>query len=509
MNNNSRIAKNSILLALRMVIVTFISIFTTRYLLKNLGVVDYGIYNVTLSIVALFTFLSPSLTNAIQRFYNYELGKNGEESATRVFVSGLIIQIVIALIIILICETVGLWYVQNKLVVPENRQIATLTVFHISVVAVVLSMLQTPFVASIMAHERMSFYATVNIFDAIFKLIVAIGLKYSYFDNLVIYGYLLLLIHVLDFSAYSLYSFISFQEVKIKFSFHKQIVIAMMSFTGWNLLETFARIIKDNGCNLLFNTFFGAVLNAARGVANQVSYAFTSIVDSTVMASRPRLVQSYAKEDYDTSIKIFYILSKGVLFIIYIIALPVFLEIDFILKLWLGGAIPDYAPIFIRLSIILILIDKLASPVTALIHATGSIKQYHICSCILNVIVLPFSWLVLNWGFGAPFVYIITIIFAVVAQYLYLILLRRQISIPISTYFNKVVIPFVRIIPSSSIPLAMYFCLDEEFVRIVFIIISSIFLGLTCIYYFGLDRYERIVIVNVVNNIIHSNKNVV
>lgn len=489
--DKKRIVKNSVLLAVRMVIVMVISLFTTRYLLQNLGVENYGVYNITLGVVLMCTFLSPSLSNAIQRFYNFELSKNGKDSATRVFNTGLLIQFCVSLLIIIGCETIGLWYVSNHLVVPEGREYATMIVFHIAVFSTALSMLQVPFVAAIMAHEDMSFYAIINVVDAILKLSIALLIKEAPFDRLVFYGLLLLCITIFDFIAYSTFSLKKYDEVKLNIKYDRNLIRSLGAFTGWNLFETIARLLKDQGCNLLFNFFFGAVINAARGVANQVTYAFTSIVESSIMASRPQMVKTYAQGNYVSSVYMFYSLSKGTIFLIYLFSLPIFIEIDYILKLWLGNSIPDYASLLIRLSILVTLFDKLASPVTALIHATGNIKLYHISSGILNLIVLPLSWIALIIGGRIITVYTITIMITIISQIVYILIIKRQMNISLSRYVNNVFLRFIYILPSAVIPLILFFKLDEGVLRLVYVSLSSILCSLVLMYIIGLNSSER------------------
>ncbi len=496
--NKKLIAKNSIYLAIRMVIVTLISIFTTRYLLNNLGVEDYGVYNVTLGIVMMCTFLSPSLSNAIQRFYSYELGKNGAEGATKVLNTGLLIQIAMVLLIIVVAETIGLWYVNNYLVIPEGRETAVFWVYEISVVAISLSMLQVPFMAAIMAHEKMNYFALINILDAVLKLCIAIAIKYSSFDRLIFYGILLLTIYIIDFFAYSVYCFLKFSETRIDLKLNKGLLKSIGSFTGWNLFETVARMFKDQGCNLLFNFFYGPVVNAARGVANQVTYAFTSIVESTIMASRPQMVQSYARGDVNSSIKIFYTLSKCTLFLIFIVSLPVFIDIDYILKLWLGESVPDYAALLVRLSILVVLVDKLASPVTALIHATGNIKKYHISSGIINIIVLPVSFLILYLGGNVTMVYVATILFTIVAQTIFLYIVKRQLNISLRTYVFEVVIRFIATLPAVIAPVLVFMHMPSSFLRLVLIIMASLVASLLSVFYLGLNSREKQLLLSIV-----------
>lgn len=492
LDNNKRVAKNSIFLAIRMVIVTLISIFTTRFLLKNLGVEDFGVYNVTLGIVSLCTFLNPAFSNAIQRYFNFELGKNGIEGARKVFNSSIQIQIGMILFIILICETIGLWYVKEKLVVPEGREEASLWIFHISVLAFSISMLQVPFIAAILAHERMNFYAVINIVDAILKLAIALGIAYSSHDRLVVYGLLLLGINLFDLIIYGLYSYFRFKEIRFEFAINKPLLKGLISFSGWNLFETIARIVKDQGGTLLLNFYFGPVLNAARGVTNQVSYAFSSIVDSTVMASRPQMVMEYAKGNSQRSLSMFFTLSKGSLLLIFILGLPVFFDIEYILNLWLGTNIPSYSVELVRLTIIFLLIDKLASPVTALIHATGRIKKYHLFSGIINILVLPISWLLFSLGYNPTSIYIVTIAAALVAQVVFLFVIKELLPFSVIDYLKIVVIPFLIVfLISIWLPIVAEQLLQEGLLRLIVVLILSFLVTAVATYYLALTESEK------------------
>lgn len=498
-SNNKRIVKNSVLLALRMVIITFISIFTTRFLLRNLGVEDFGVYNVTLGIVSMCSFLGPALSNAIQRYYNFELGKNGDAGATRVLNTGIIIQFGIVVILVLICETIGLWYVNNKLVVPEGREMAALWVYQLSVLAFSISLLQIPFVAAILAHERMNFYAIVNILDAVLKLGIAIAISYASFDRLIFYGVLLILVNIMSAILYIGFASRHFDEVKISMRLDKALLRGMTSFTGWNLFETIARIFKDQGCNLLLNFYYGPVLNAARGVANQVSYGVSSIVESTIMASRPQMVKSYAQGNDKRALEMFYTLSKCTVFLIFIVSLPIFLEIDYILKIWLGGEVPQYANLFIRLSILIALVDKLASPVTAIIHATGKVKRYHINSGVINLLVLPLAWAMLSFGCGASSVYWATLIFAVVAQIVFLFIVRRLLPFSIRRYLNEVGARFLIVLLISVVaPYFIMTTMEEGLLRLLLVLAVAVLVSLISIIILGLNKSERDLMISLI-----------
>ena len=498
-SSSTTVAKNSIFLAARMVVVTLISIFTTRFLLKNLGVEDFGVYNVTLGIVSICTCLSPALSNAIQRFFNFELGKNGVVGATKVFNAGIVIQLLMVVVIILFCETIGLWYVNEKLVVPEGREHAAFWVYQISVVAFSLSMLQVPFVAAILAHEKMKFYAIVNVLDAFLKLLISIGIAFSSYDKLIVYGFLLLLINIIDLGLYYCYSRWRFEEIRFNFQIDKLLSKGMLSFSGWNLLETIARIIKDQGGNIMLNFYFGPVLNAARGLTNQVSYAFTSIVDSAAMAARPQIVSSYAQGNYQHSLSLFYSISKGVLLLVFMLSLPVFLDVNYILRLWIGDSIPPYTVSFIRLSILVLLVERLATPVTAIIHATGKVKHYHLLSSFMNIIVMPISWLFFALGYNPTSIYIITLVIAVISQIMYLFSIKRVLLFSVKSYYSSVFKPFsILFVITVWLPLFLEMVLDEGIIRLLLIGVVSIVSVSAVSYFFVLTESEKQIIRNII-----------
>lgn len=501
------IIKNSMFLAIRMAVVMIITLFTTKFILSNLGVEDYGVYNVTLGIVAMCTFLAPSLTNAIQRFYSYELEKNGESGATEVLNCGLVIQILVSLLLIVICETLGLYYVINYLNVPEGREFSALCVFHISVAAIVLSMVQIPFISAVIAHEKMNFYAILSALDTLLKLFIAIGIKYATCDKLILYGFLILLIQALNFVAYVVYASLNFKEVRVRLSFDFTLLKKIIAFTSWNMFETLSRIGKDQGMNLMFNYFYGPILNAARGVANQVVYSFANIVDSTLMASKPQMVQSYAKGDTYTSINMFLTLSKCSVFLVFIMSFPVFVEIDYILDIWLHDSVPQYASLIIRLSIIYTIIDKLAAPVTALIHAVGRIGLYHIVVSVMNIVVLPISFTMFNMGFDIECIYGIMIFATILAQFFYISILNKVITIPKYLYFQEVVVRFLYILPAVLVPLIILYFMEAGLFRFLIFTVVSILSIAGAIYFLGLNNKEKALIESLIRKVVNKTIN--
>lgn len=502
LGDTTRIAKNSILLVVRMAIVMIVSIFTTRYLIKNLGVEDYGVYAVTLGVMVLFSFMTPALSNASQRFHRYEFDKNGIDGAMKVFNSGLLIQIILVVFFIVIAETIGLWYVKEKLVVPDGKEGVVFWLYQILVASSSLSMLQVPFVSAILAHERMNFYAIISVFDAILKLVVAICIVFSPVDRLLFYGILLLGVSIIDFALYLCYSVFNFEEVRLKIDVDRSLLSNMVSFSGWNIVEALSRIGKEQACTLLLNYYCGVVVNAARNVSNQVSYALASVVDSTVMASKPQMVSNYVQGRVQASLSMFNALSKWTLFIVFAMSLPIFLEAETIIRLWLGDFAPEFAVIFIRVSVLVLLIDKLASPITALVHSIGNVRMYHFFSGIMNILAIPIAWLMLEAGGGPVSVYLIVLFGVMISHVLFLVVIKRLLPFSVRDYFGKVFYPFLLVaIFAAPIPILLSLTMQGALFRLVVVLILSEVLVAFAIYALGMTKAEKEVLWEVVKRI--------
>lgn len=500
MNDNSRIAKNTIFLSLRMVVVMVITIFTTRLLLEGLGVEDYGVYNVTIGIVSLCSFLQPAMANGIQRFFNFEIGKNDLNRAKNVFNTGIQIQLIISILIIVICETIGLWYVMNKLVVAPDRYPATLIIYQISIVSLVLNMMQVPYMAAIMGHEKMDFFALISVFDAVLKLGITYSLRFSTSDHLILYAVLLLGVTFFNFFAYAIYSVKKFPEIRLRRRVNRDLFKPMLSFSGWNLLEKFARLGKDQGINIALNFFFGPVVNAARGVVGQVTYAFGSLVDSTVTASRPQSIQSYARGEYQRTLHIMFSLSKFTLLMLYVVIFPVYLELPYVLHLWLGDNIPEYTLSLLNIALITILVDKLAAPISVVVHATGKMKLFNLASGSMNIAVIPISVIALLQGADAVFIYWIILIMTVLTQVVLVFALRKLIEFSITSYVTNVVLrSMLVVLVSFWIPWLIHSVMDEGFARLVAVLFASLSFCSIAAYMIGLNASEKAICKSFIN----------
>ena len=491
--NNKRIAKNSILLSIRMIFVLCLTFYTTRVTLKALGVDDFGIYNVVCGFVSMFTFLNTSMSNGIQRFFNFELGKNGIDGARRVYVTSLVVQLLLLLIIIVLTETLGLWYLHYKMVIPPERFIAAQWIFHLSVISFILVIMQVPYNAAIMAHEHMNFYAFLGVLNAILKLIIVILIPLAETtDKLILYGCLLTAISLLDFILAYSYSRIHFEEIRIRPLFDKGLFKSMLSFSGWNIFGSFSNMMREQGLNMILNLFFGPVVNAARGIAYQVSSGLQGFVANVSTAIRPQIVQSYAQGNTIRTINLMHSLSKLSIIGLYMIAYPILLEIDYVLHLWLGGDVPDYTSSFVIIVVLIAFLNNMNSAVSAVVHATGKMRNYQVIGSLINLSSLPFAYYALKMGYNPNSVFWVSFVFTIFMQTASLFILKSVIDFSIVRYAKEVILPFCLVVcVSFSIPLIPYNFMSNGFLRFGVVVTLAVVSSSLSLYFLGLNKKEK------------------
>ena len=377
--------------------VLIINLFTTRFVLQALGVVDYGVYNVVGGFVALFAFLNSSMSNGIQRFFNYEYGKNGEAGANKVYCNSLYIQFSLAIFIIIIVEIIGLWYLHNKMVIPADRVVAAEWIFHFSLLSFVLGIMQAPFTAAITAHERLDFYAVISVLDAVLKLGIVFLIYLIPIDRLTTYGVLMSTISLINIIIYYIYCKKNFREIKFTRSFDKGLFKTMMGFSGWNLFGSFSLVAADQGINLVLNYFCGPVVNAARGIAVQVNVAVQAFVTNISMPVRPQVTQSYARGEVSRTMNLTYSVSKISCAIVMVLAIPASLEIDYILNLWLGDNVPEHTSMFTIIVLLTSLVTNLNWATSGVVHATGIMRDYQVYGSLLRITSVPLAFILLKY----------------------------------------------------------------------------------------------------------------
>lgn len=507
--DNKRIAKNTAFLYLRMLIVLALSLYTTRVVLNILGVVDYGIYNVVCGFVSMFAFLNNSLANGTQRFYNYKIGEGKRNEMPIVFTSSMMIQVVLAVVLLLVLESFGIWYINNKMVIPSDRLTAAFWVFQCSVVSLVFVILQVPYSAAILAFEKMDYYAVVSIIDAVLKLVVVLLLLIIDADHLIIYGILSLLISIANFALYSSYCKIKFKHETslILRKKDKALLREMTSFSGWNVFGTFAYMIKDQGLNVLLNSFFGPIVNAARGIAMQINGALQGFSTNIVSAIRPQLVQSYSAGNIARVQNMMYSMSRLTFLMLFILSLPVMIELPYILRLWLSGNIPEYTVVFTDLVIINMIITSMNTPLSQVVHATGKMKLYQVGTSITICTILPIAWLFLKLGYSPVSTFIVSIVVTIINQGVCLILLKKIFPYSIRTYVKQVVIPcLILVVISPILPYLTHYAMEDGFLRLCLVVFVSIVSTALSSFFLVLSQGEKDMISDYLKKIISKIK---
>lgn len=501
-NKNSRIAKNTLFLYMRMIVVLLVSLYTTRVILNALGAVDYGIYNVVAGFVTMFSFLNTSMSNGIQRYYNYTLGKEGEASLTKVYNTALLIQILISIVLIILLETIGVWYLETKMVIPVERMETARWIFQFAVLSLVLVVLQIPYSAAIMAYERMDYYAYVSLIDVALKLGFAFWLPHVSIDRLWVYGCYTLGIGILNYLMYFVYSKIQFKALKLQFLFHKDLFKDMLSFSGWNVFGTLAYMLKGQGLNVLLNAFFGPVVNAARGVSMMINNAVHGFQVNIVVSFRPQTVQSYAEGNISRVKKLMYSLSKISYIMLFMLSLPVIVELRYILNLWLGDVVPDYTIPFTILILIIMILSSLNTPLSQVVHATGKMKKYQIGTSIVMCTILPIAWIVLKlWG-NPVSVYVVSLIMTVINQSVCMVLLKRIFPYSIAEYMKEVIWPCVIVTIISVIPTVLaHYLLQESFIRLLIVGVLGVGTSVLSSYFLVMNEMEKMMIMNFMQKI--------
>lgn len=405
---NNRIAKNTILLYLRLLITMTIGLYTYRIVLAALGVSDYGLYNVVGGFVIILSFLNVTMSNGTQRYLSFTLGEGNLAKLKSVFSNSLIIHISIAVISLILAETVGLWFVISKLNIPEGRETAAFFVYQFSIFTFVISVLQVPFISTIIAHERMNIYAYISIFDSVAKMCVAFVIPFATIDSLIFYSGLLCLVQFVDTLIYSIYCLKKYEECSLHIEYDKSTIREMTGFSAWTMIGSLGFTANSQGINVLLNIFFGTIVNAARGIAVQVNGAISSFASSFMMAVTPQIIKLYAENKVDEMEKLALRAGKFAAFLLILLTVPFFIDIEFVLKIWLGEY-PEFTPTFVRIVLIETIIRFMASPVVTVTHAGGKLKMPNLTGGITIISAIPLSYVLLRLGAGAVSVFILNI----------------------------------------------------------------------------------------------------
>ena len=492
LNNNKRIAKNTLLLYFRMLFMMAVSLFTSRVVLNTLGVEDYGIYNVVGGIVGMFAFINGSMSSATQRYITFALGKGDKNRLQTVFSTTLQIHTLIAGVIVLLGETVGLWFLYNKMQIPADRMDAAFWVLQCSIVDAIFMIISVPYNADIVAHEKMSAFAYISILEVVLKLAIVYILLIFSFDKLVLYAFLLLAIQILIRFCYSYYCNKHFEETKYKHVWDKALFKEMTGFAGWSMFGNLAGVLFGQGLNMLLNVFFGPVVNAARGISVQVQNAVQQFVGNFQMALNPQITKTYAQGELQEMHKLMYRSARFSFYLLFFLSLPVLFETNIILTVWLK-TVPDNTIVFLRIMICTSLIYTLANPLIIANQATGKVRKYQaICGTIL-LMILPVSYVCLRLGLPAYSVFIVHFMMEFLTQIARMVLLRPLIGIRIRDYIRNIYSPVLLVVAVSVIlPALVYFKMEDSVIRFFVVgIVCVLSVSLTA-YTLGLSSNERV-----------------
>lgn len=505
-SNNKRVAKNTLFLYFRMILIMLVTLYTSRVVLAQLGIKDYGIYNVVGGVVTMFAFLNNCMTTSTQRFLTFELGKGNMRKLKDVFAASLNIHIGIGVAIVILAETIGLWFVNYKLVIPADRLAAANWVFQFAILTFLVNIIQVPYNAVLIAHEKMSVYAYISIVEAFLKLGIVYLLSISPFDKLIVYGILIFAVQLLIRCIYQVYCHRHYEESRFRLFWDKELYQQMSGFAGWNLFGSLAWMLRDQGLNIVLNLFFGPVINAARGVAAQVSSAVMNFISNFQVALNPQITKNYANGKIEEMEKLTYLGIKFSYIILFFLAFPLSLNINYVLHLWLVE-VPDYTALFI----ILIMIDSLVGnlfgvPLMTSLSATGKIRNYQIVVSFIILLIVPVGYIALRLGGDAPSVFYITIVFTAISGFVRFLFCRKQIGYSLRTMLWNVLLP-VLCMTVVALPLPIFIKLEyfktDSLLSFILLCLIAVVTTFVAAWFVGLKASERNMLVAMVKNKIH------
>lgn len=439
-SSNKVIARNVVALFFRMAVTMGITLYSVRLLLDILGLEDYGVYTLVAGFVSMMTFLSQSMSISIQRFLSFAIGKGNIQELKRIFSVSTLIFLVISLVLLFVSETLGLWFVKNKLVIPKESYDAAIWLYHFSVITFCVSIFRIPYISVLLANEDMKLFAILNIMESFLKLVAIIILPLFSVNYLSLYGLLLLIATLISFSAHLFFTSRKYKEAVFKFYFDKTLFKSILTFSGWSLFGLLAGIGNNQGNNILINLFFGPVANAAREVAVQVQNAISAFSNSIYIAFKPQLIKSYAEENFKYMINLFYLSSKAIFFLDILICVPIYINTEFILNLWLTEVTQNMV-VFVKLSLIYISIFALNNPITTLVQATGKIRRYAVIVETIIMVSLPLTYLFYKLDFPPESTFWVSIVIFSFAHIVRLFMLKELIEFSIIYYCKEFVLP--------------------------------------------------------------------
>ena len=499
-NRSKRIASNTLVLFARMLIITFVNLYTVRWVLAGLGTEDYGIFNAVAGVVTASTCISSVLALSTQRFYSFAMGKGEQERLKEIFSVSLNIVMMIALVLFILFEIVGPWLISTQLTIPVERMEAAQWILQFSLFSFIFTLLQIPFIGAVFANENMGYYALISTIDCIVKLLIAYSIGMTGGDDLVYYGAALMLE---AFMVMLLYVFIArrkYPECKYTIVKKKILYKELFSFSGWSFYGALAGVGMTQGSTIILNVFFGPIINAAFGIANQIYNAINTLTNSVVIAFRPAMIKAYSSNEKGYLEQLFFASSKAILYLLSMVLIPFIFEAETLLTLWLGECTPTMV-LFARLYAIYTICMALHNPITTIIQATGNIRKYSMYVESMTILCLPVSWGLFKLGMPSYYVFITMIGLCVLAHIIRLLMLQTSISdLTVSKYLARLVLPGILII---SITTLIVYCVEGLHTnRILQLFLSYIVSAISIsilLYAVGISKNERSLIKDLVN----------
>ncbi len=501
--SGSKIAKNTLILYMRMFILLLIGLYTSRVVLKVLGENDFGIYNVVAGVVSMFTILTQSLSTAISRFLTFEIGKDNKQKLKNIFSTALCVQTILVVCVIIIAEPISVWFLNTHLQIPIERLPSANWVLQCALGIFVINLLSVPFSAAVIARERMKIFAYISLLEGVLKLLIAFLITVSSFDKLKTYAVLMFVVDLIVKMVYVIYCKRNFEECRtLSLKYKPSLLKEIGSFAGWNFLGNGVWVVNTQGVNILTNLFFNVRVNTARGIAVQVNNAVQQFINNFTTALNPQITKSYAMEEHSYMRSLTYKGAKYSFFLLFFFVLPLCLETEQVLNIWLHK-VPEYAVIFVRLSLIGLFCTILPGTLVRVMYATGKIKKYQIVVSIIGLLDLPLTYLVFKIGCPPWGAYIIYILIYFILIFVRLFLVNEIVPISPKNYIKEVLLKifFISLL-SSAIPIAIRYYMPESFLRLLIVAFVSVACSGLFIYLFGLDRGEKLFFHNKIKSIL-------
>lgn len=507
-DNNKRIAKNTMLLYCRMLLLMVVSLYTSRVTLAALGVEDYGIYNVVGGVVAMFSMLSGSLSAAISRFITFELGRGDKERLKTVFSTSVNIQIGLAIIIMVLAEIGGVWFLNCKMNIATERLLAANWVLQCSIITFMINLISVPYNAAIIAHERMSAFAYISILEAVLKLLVVYLLYVTLYDRLIVYAVLLCLVAIALRLIYGIYCKRNFEECTYHFIYDKSILRSMTGFAGWNFIGVASGALRGQGVNIVINLFCGAAVNTARAISFQVNNAVNSFASNFMTAINPQITKSYASGNYGYMMQLIFQGARLSYYLLLFISLPLILEADTVLKLWLEE-VPEHTTLFVQLILVFGMEEALSNPLITAMLATGDIKKYQLTVGGLQLMNFPVSYMLLKFGLFPEVTIIAAIVIGQWCLATRLYMLRSMIGLSSIAFMKKVYLNIVSVSIVAMLPplLLHIVMIEDRWLRFFAVLAVSVVSTLASIYYIGCSKSERDLVVQKSKQLISKIRN--